>query len=285
MSAITKWAAAGWEALQWSYRSNLGYLTGAAGLTVASTGTSSSMARHLGANTADIALPDPTIVSIPGDNTTIAQFQFDGDGFPEFTIEMSVFDSVFHAAVTGLTAATDGDTEMSQFAFGAYTSNPMFLMLTRDLKSQKAGQVGAKGYEHLELFNTAVRFLGSGFTTKGAAVYRYRVTCNDTDILPDGRTLSTVFSTAPNGRLGGIIRSADNRYSYSVLVGDNAETDVTTAYKPISIAKSKAVIETTGFAADTVTAIDTSAPYGITATGTPGSGKILTVRYEFLSWE
>lgn len=285
MANITKWVAAGWDSLQWTFRSSLGYLTGSAGLTVANTGTSSSMARYRGANTADFALPAPTIVNIPGDDGTRAVFMFDGDGLPTFTMEMSDFDTVFYAAATGLTVVTDGETEAVPMAFAGGSANALGLMFTNRLKSQKAGQVGAAGYEHLELFNCECRYLGRGYNTKGAVVYRWQVIANNVDTLWDGRDLSSVYTTAPNGELGAVIRTSDNRFSYSVLVGDNAVTAVTTAYKPISTAKSKATVETTGFAADTVTAIDTTAPYGITPTATAGSGKIQTVRYEFVNYE
>lgn len=285
MADITKWAAAGWDSLQWSLRSSLGYLTGAAGLTVANTGVSSSMARYRGANTADPVNPEPTIVNIPGDNTTIASFSFDGDGNITFTLVMSVKDNVFHAAATGIAEVTDGDTRVMPGNQSGGTPNPMFLLFSRDLKSQKAGQVDAAGYEHLELYSCIVRWLGSPWGTKAAGEYRYQVTANNVDVLPDGRTVASVHPTAPNGQLPYIVRSSDYRYSYSVLVGDGIVTAVTTAYKPISVAKSKATVETTGFAADAVTAIDTTSPYGITPTATAASGKIQTVRYEFLNYE
>lgn len=284
MSAITKWAAGGWKSAQYAHRSPLGYMTGAAGLAVTDTGESSSMARYRGANTADVSQPEPTIVNIPGDNTTIAQFAFDGDGLMTFIMVMSIKDNDFHYAATGLQAIADGDTEaMPENQSG--TQNPLFLLFTRDLKSQKAGQVGAAGYEHLELYNCGVQYLGSAWGTKAAVEYRYRVTVNNVDVLPDGRLVSAVYPTAPGGLMPGITRTSDNLYSYSMLVGDGVETQIVTAYKPISIAKSKATLETTGFAADTVTAIDITAPYGITPTGTPASGKIAVARYEFLNYE
>lgn len=285
MAAITSFAAAGWDSLQWSKRSTLGYMTGAAGLAVTDTGESSSMARHRGANTADVTLPEPTIVNIPGDNTTIAQFSFEGDGLITFNIEMSVKDNVFHAAATGLASVSDGDTEAMPEVQSGLTPNSLFLLFSRDLKSQKAGQVGAAGYEHLELYNCAIRYLSSGWGTKAAAVYRYQVTVNNVDVLPDGRAVSAVYNTAPNGQLAGVVRSADSRYSYSMIVGDGVETQIVTAYKPISVAKSKATVETTGFAASVVSAIDTASPYGITPTDLPGSGKIAVARYEFLNYE
>lgn len=285
MAGITKWNGAGFDSLQWTHRSALGYLTGAANLTVANVGLSSSMARYRGANTSDFTLPAKTIVNIPGDDGTRATFQFDGDGLPTFNLDMSDFDAVFYAAATGQTVVTDGDTQAVPMPFVGGTSNVLGLMFTNRLKSQTAGQVGAAGYEHLELFNCECSYLGHAWNTKGAIVYRWQVVANNVDVLWDGRSVDAVYTTAPAGELGAVIRTSDNRFSYSVLVGDAAETDITTAYKPISIAKSKATLETTGFAADTVTAIDIVTPYGITPTGVPGSGKISVARYEFLNYE
>lgn len=284
MPGITNYNAAGFAALQWSRRASGGWITGALNLAVADEGDSSGMARYKGANTADFALTEPTTVNIPGDDGTRAIFQFDGDGLPQFILEMSDFDQSFYAAARGLASVADGDVQATPLPFVGSIGNPLTLMLTRRLKSAKLGQVGAAGYEHLPLLNCEVGFLGSGYNTKGAAVWRWQVTCNNADVLPDGRSVSSVFADAPNGEIGAMLLTSDYLYTYNAFVGDGIVTSPVLVQKPISVAKTKSTVETTGFAAGTVSAIDTSSPFGYTLSAAPGAGKYAIARYEFANW-
>lgn len=285
MPGITKYNAAGFTILEWSYIATSGYITGAANLTAANVGISSSVARHRGANTADFSLPAPTVVNIPGDDTTRAIFQFDGDGLPTFVLEMSDKDNAFYAAALGLASVTDGDWQATPVAASGVTGNALFLKLSRRLKSQTAGQVGAAGYEHLVLPRCEAKPLGSGYGTKAAAVWRWQITVNNTDTMPDGRTVASVFADAPSGEITGFNVTTDYFWTYSSFVGDNAITSPVLAQKPISTAKTKATVETTGFASGTVSAVDTTTPYGYTLSAAPGTGKFAIARHEHLLYE
>jgi len=57
-----------------------------------------------------------------------------------------------------------------------------------------------------------------------------------------------------------------------------------TTHKPISAVKTELTIETTGFAVDVVAGVVTTAPFGITTTGVPGSGKAAISGFEFVTF-
>jgi hypothetical protein len=151
--------------------------------------------------------------------------------------------------------------------------------LSRDLKSKVSGQVGATGFSHLEILNATITYLGTAMNYRGVETHQFQITCNLADNLADGRTVVSVHTETDQLRYR--LRSTDKRYTYVSFVGDNAIDDITVPYKPISVAKSKATVETTGFAAATVSAVVTTAPYLLTLSAAPGSGKFAVARYEF----
>lgn len=278
---VTKWVAAGARALQWSKLTTGGYLAGWEGKTAADTGDSSSMARHRGLQNFPWSLPEPTELNVPGDDGTRAVFLFDSDARPSFIMELADFDGDFYEAVTGLTRVTIGEWEEYPIAFEGMELDPVCLMSSAQTKAQNAGKVGQKGYVHDILMNCECFPLFNPNQTKQHSPVRYKVTCNSADVLPDGRTVSSVYTTAPNGVLGGIRVTTAELYSYSILVGDGAEDTITTANDPISATKAKATVETTGFALGTVSSVTTN---GLVLSAAPGSGKFAIGRYGFLTF-
>ena len=96
--------------------------------------------------------------------------------------------------------------------------------------------------------------------------------------------MSAVHTDVPGAKLLGWEISSLKRFSYSVLIGNASLQKIVTTHKPVSTATSIATLETTGFAVDTVAGVVTTAPYGLTLTGTPASGKIAVGRYQFENW-
>jgi hypothetical protein len=278
-TAVTK---AGFDSLQWGYRSTAGYFTGGVtNLAATDTGDSSNMTRYNGALNANITLPTPTEVNILGDDTRIAIFQFDGTENIAFDMEMSVNDFRFLAAISGVANVTESAEVMQPFGMTGVTRAGMILLFSSKAKSQDSGTLNSAGYSHLLLMNCEVTDLGAGSAHQAGSTRRYRVTANLSDTLPDGRTVATVFPTVPGGKCAGIEFHSVNRVSYAVLVGDAAEDTITTAYDPVSTATTKATVETTGFAAATVSSVSA---LSIVLNAAPGSGKFAPARYEFVSF-
>ncbi len=281
--SYTAVTAAGFDNMQWGRRSAAGYLTGGStNLTAANTGLSASMTRHRGALAADIQLPEPTLVPIPGDNAVIATFQFDSDQPVTFVLEMSVLDQAFQQAISGVTAVTEDGEPMMPFGFSGATRNGLILLFTSDAKSAVSATLNSSGYQNLLLYNCEVSYIGAAFNNRGARVFRYRITANAAANLPDGRAVSAVFSTVSGGVMLGHEFSSVNRVSMACLVGDASEDTITTAYDPVSTGTTKATVETTGFAAATDSSV---AANSIVLSAAPGSGKFAIGRYEFVAFE
>jgi hypothetical protein len=277
--AVTK---AGFDNLQWARRSSAGYLVGSTTvLAAADTGDSASMARYKGALNSNVTLPTPTEVNILGDDTRIAIYQFDSTSSIAFDLEMSVRDFNFIKAFSGLSHVTEAEEVMMPFGATGLTRNGMILQFTSQAKSQDSGTLNTAGFSHLLLFNCEISDLGAGAANQAGGTWRYRVTANLSDTLPDGRLVATVFPTVPGGACAGIEYHSVSRTSYSVLVGDAAEDTITTLYDPKSTTSTKISVETTGFAAGTVSSVAANA---IVANAAPGSGKFLIGRYEFNSF-
>jgi hypothetical protein len=278
--------SAGFDALQYSYRSSAGALVGAANLVVTTdNGESSNMARYNGALSASITLPTPTEVNILGDDTRLAVYQFDGVNPIAFDVEMSVHDFAFKQAAEGVSYVTEAEEVMMPIGATGLTRNGLIALFTSRSKSQDSGSLNVAGYDHVLLFNTEWTDLGRGHAHQAANTRRWRVTANTSDTLPDGRLISTVFPTVPNGTCVGIEFHSANRVSFAAIMGDNTETDIVTPYKPVSTATTKATVETTGFAAATVSSVDVTDPYGLVLSAAPGAGKLAVGRYEFLVYE
>lgn len=281
-TAVTK---AGFDSLQWSYRSTSGYITGIANLTAANTDTGSNMGRVRGSLNANITLPQPTVVNILGDDTRIAVYQFDSTEPIVFEMELSVHDFTFLTGTHSVDAVTESAEVMLPFGMTGATYNGLTLLFTSKAKSQVSATLNAAGYSHLLLFNCEVVDLGTPFAHQTGNNRRLRVTANTSTYLPDGRTVASVFADVPGGACAGIEFTSANRVTYSVFVGDNSEVNVPAAQKPVSTGTTKATVETTGFAAATVASVDDSSPYNIVYNAAPGSGKFAIARYEFVSWE
>jgi hypothetical protein len=278
--------SAGFDALQYSRRSSAGVLVGAANLTpTTDDGESSGMARYNGALSASITLPTPTEVNILGDDTRLAVYQFDGVNPIAFDVEMSVHDFAFKQAAEGVSYVTEAEEVMMPIGATGLTRNGLICLFTSRSKSQDSGSLNVAGYDHVLLFNTEWTDLGRGHAHQAANTRRWRVTANTSDTLPDGRTVASVFPTVPNGTCVGIEFHSTNRVSFAALMGDATATDIVTSYKPVSTATSKATVETTGFAAATISSVDVTDPYGLVLSAAPGAGKLAVGRYEFLVYE
>jgi len=278
--------AAGFDSAQYSYRTTGGVLAGVDNLVVTtSNGLSSPMGRLKGVVTSDVTLPTPVEVAINGDDSRLATFQFDSTEPVAFDIDVAISDSAFKTRIEATASVTSGEAVMVPYGLTQVVAPGFILLLSGKAKSAASGTAGSAGFRHLLLFNVEFRDLGAGFNFQGAATRRYRVTANASDTLPDGRTVASVFPAVPGGQMLGLEFTTVKRCTFASFMGDNTITSPVLAQKPISTATTIATLETTGYALDTVTAVDTTTPYGCTLTGTPGAGKRAVVRYQFENWE
>ena len=278
MAPVDQFSSAGFDNVQWAYRGSNGIMVGTDNLATTDTGSSSSMARLLGANAAPISVGTPTVVDIQGDNTVIETFQFRSGTSIQFQLTVTVSDFNFDGAISNSTVYDLGDWAWSAGDPENDEIPPMVLLLSRNAKSKASGAIGAKMWEHVIIPNAQVTFVSTDYTFQGAAQYIYNVIASPVDVMPDGRTVTSLFGkpTIKFHRW-----TSPNRVSMSALVGDGTADDVVLANQPIAVANTKATVETTGFALDEITAVDTTDPFGATLTTAPASGKYAVVMYEF----
>lgn len=279
--AFDQFTAAGADAAQWGYRAAGGWFAGKDNLTTADTGDSSPMARLRGLKSADISLPDPTEVQVTGDNTVLQVFTFDSGTKPTFNLETGVTDFTFEGAIQNLSPVIEAGKTMLPFSVPSAPQQPMIMIFTRDAASQDVATYGDAGYDHLILLNVGIKPLGGAFTYQGEKVQRYRCTLNDSLLMPDGRTISSVLGVE---RAGAIMMTSQNRITYTAFVGDGTVKIIVPEYEPVSLGTTLATIQTTNFATDTVASIDTTDPFGVTLTGTPASGKYAVALTEFVQF-
>lgn len=146
-----------------------------------------------GAKTANISLPQPTILQIPGDDGVRGTIQFPGNELPSFDLVFSDFKGSFLDAVQG-TTADDAQSIYDFFMLDpANRSFPdIFLMLTQRAPSTLAGEQG-NGYATLVFPLCTLGFSGLPQLASGANAgeYTFTVTLNRVSILPWGEVLTT----------------------------------------------------------------------------------------------
>ena len=279
-----KYIGAGADSIQVGYVDANGVFVGIDNLDATDTGSSSSMLRIEGANAADIQLGEPERVAVAGDDGTVALFTFESADLPTAVIEVAENNQTFNNLIQSTTAVSEGGHVITAFGLQGAVVPRLATLIMRQIKSTVSGSRGAAGYEGLLLPNTTWRKLGSPRQTRGVSYQRYALDVNYADRLLDGRLVSAVFTDVPGAKLLGWEISSLYRFSYSTLIGNASLQKIVTSHKPVSVGTSFATIETTGVATDTVAGVVTSSPYGLTLTGTPGSGKIAVGRYQFVNW-
>lgn len=135
------------------------------------------LSRLAAAQAADVSIPAPNVVTIPGDDGIDAQFLFD-------VTELESFEMTVGRSNYGFVNALQGTSTINlQSAISMLPRNPkgrdypdMFFLLTRRAQLRD-GSTGA-GYEHVLVPKATVAYLGSPFETQGEGVYTYQVTAN-----------------------------------------------------------------------------------------------------------
>lgn len=166
--------AAGFDRIQYAVSSS-GIPTDYASL--ANDDSPLGLTRLFAAQAADVSLPEPTTVQIPGDDGVDAQFQFDVTELERFALSMGRSNYAF---VNNIQGTSNIDL---QSTYSMLPRNPkgrdftdIFLLLTR--RSQKRNGTTGGGYEHVVVPNATGSYLGSSYETQGAGVFNYQVSSN-----------------------------------------------------------------------------------------------------------
>lgn len=243
--------AAGYRVAYYGVVDTDGYFIGGDG-TAPSAGDADGkpMRRLLGATTAPVQLTEPDSVPIPGDNTTLGQFQFPSSDLPAVVIEFSVRDLVFEAIASGAVVEildTDAYAIENQPDFNPA---PLTILLSRRAQQYSSAGKGQARWESLLLHNVIATPLGSNYEIKAPAVYGYRISLSKTDRRVTGQTLTKTYMGTKN--TVGTTFMTENPMHMVSYTGNNVLTTFNLPFTPISTSKTKVFVNGVGVTVSSV---------------------------------
>lgn len=273
MPNITKWAASGLHANLMGKRGSSGYFAGFAGLTAANTNTASSMRLLKGA--VEAASPVPTVVRSAnrGENGEIARFAFKGSN-PDLTFTFEGYDADLGAAMNRDTIMTEGEWDHVPEG-GILSVQNMMALVIRDAVSLETDSYGTPGYENALYMSVGGRLEVGNAAYQAAGQVLAQLVANEVEKTHKGTTW-----LASHGKITGMVSRwfSERPCALTCFIGDNAEDEIPLGFTPISTAKTKAYLWSTG-AALTVSSVNTTTDTA-TLSAAPASGAIVTVVYE-----
>lgn len=278
---VRKVIAAGFIHVHYGAIDGDGYLIGnTTTAPTAGAAAGSPMGRIDGVKTSDIAIVEPEVVTVTGDDGALGQFVFEPAALPSFTLETGINDLDYMALAQGTSVQNINDISIGVLQPRSPVYPDTCLILQRRAKSKAAGSDGVTQWEGVFVPKVQVVPLGSpDFTERSAATFRYRVNTNISDRHPWGVTLTE----ANNGTEAApvIPFTSENPLHMHRFTGNNAVlTYGPLQYTPVSGAKTYVVINglpqvlTTHFSVNTATKM-------ITFVAAPGSNAKIVVLYEY----
>lgn len=275
---ITQLIAAGLDRTEFHILDSNGYAAGSGTVTAGAAG--SAAIRALGAQNADLALPDSDIVNIPGDDTSQGTFEFDPEGTPVFNLDVGVQNLTHEGYFQGTNVESQGDISLGVLQPKDRATIDAFLILTSKSKSKASGSDGSTNWTGAIIPKATLRPMGRvAYEGRAGGAFRYRVATSAADKMPWGKTLNE----ADNGTEAAPIVewSAPGRIS----VHRFTQTSGLTAFGPLAYTPAGAtntsirvfvngVIQLAGWTASTATKIITFSP-------APADNAVIVVVYTY----
>lgn len=266
---------AGAQAIWYGVRDANGYLTGNTATAPIAGATGSPLFRIPGLVDANIAIPEGTVVNVPGDNENLTTFTFPADTFPTGNISTASQDAVFEAIIKGTKVYTDGTRITSIVEGNVNNYTPIFLHILRNAQTGDPTNYGNKRWQNIFMPNVTVQALNAPVATRTHSPFSYKVDARRTNNTGTGET----FTTATYGAT--LVSRYDITtlypYTHMVYTGDNATTVFNLEYTPISTAEIKVFVN--GVLA-TVSSVDTTLKT-FTLSSAPATSAIVIAFYGF----
>ena len=241
---LKQFIAAGFERAHYAVLDSAGVAIGTS--TSLANGSDSGVGKLEEIQTANIQIPEPQIVNVPGDDGVAGIFLFAPNEFPRFSIEAGAFDLTFDALVQSSTVYTVNDWELGAFQIDDPDYRQMMLLFSARAKSNASGSIGNPGWFNLLIPKAHIVPLGPGGLRTGANALtnRYGVIAVRTDTYPWGEA----FTNANQGTTGAVMIPfwTENRVALHTHMGDGADTTFTLTYTPAAADGDKVVLWTTG---------------------------------------
>lgn len=153
-------------------------------------GQSEALRRMYGVKTTPIALPEPTIVNVTGDDTRLGVFTFDSENAPTFTMTTGEVDQEIAGATQGTEVYTIG-TYYDIGLLGPIGRDfpDMLLWVAGQAKSRVSGNKGA-GFHNLVIPRCTMTYLGRPFEERSPGTFSWQVAVDPFDTFPWGGLLA-----------------------------------------------------------------------------------------------
>jgi hypothetical protein len=276
---VSQIIAAGFELCEYHILDSNGVIAGTAG-SIPAVGAIVGAGVVLGVQTANIAVPEPERVNIPGDDTSLGKFQFDSQDTPEFNLVVGAQDLQQEAAFQSMLVESDGDMNMGVLQPFSPTYKDLLLIFTSKTKSYAAASRGTSQYSGYIIAKVQAQPLGRvTFEGRAGAGFQYACIANQSTTWGVGAT----FQTAVQGTESAVLRpwSAENRISMDRATGNNVATTFTLNHKPASSAAAKCRIRVNGvqlLSGYTVNATTKVVTFSVA----PANNAVVTFTYEWI---
>jgi hypothetical protein len=155
-----------------------------------SAGSSAALRRMYGVKTTPIALPEPTIVPVTGDDTRLGVFVFDSENLPTFTMTFGEADQDIIGATQGTSLYTVGTYyDIGLIGPTGRDFSDMMLWIAGQAKSRVSGNKGS-GFHNLVIPRCNMTYLGRNFEERAAGTFSYQVAVDVFDTFPWGGLLA-----------------------------------------------------------------------------------------------
>lgn len=244
--------------------------------TAPSNGAASGAYRVLGVKEVAVSIPAPEVVQATGDNTVIAEFQFDSTEQRTYEVTMAVGDLALESYFAGTNVETIAGGSFVLNDVDGAPARSIALIHQSNAVKQDTGLRGVQGWSGTLVPLATAKYLGrDSFSERTAGTYRLSVTPQTATNYPWGVS----FSTA-SGKNSGRFIDFDSDYPYTMAAfrGDNAAVQWTLDYQPVNAASVGAWHYRT---AVNVSSVVTTSPYSVTLSSAAGTGVKGSLLYAF----
>lgn len=259
-----------------------GNLVSGSSTTAPTAGNSSSMRRIVGIQQAGLAVPDPDIVVVPGDDSVLGNFDFDSDSPNSFTIQKGAFDMTFDALAQGTNVYTLGDVNFGVLRPDDSSYPDICWILQGRISSKDAATAGAQGWGGVIVPRTTVRPLGrDSFNTKTAAADRLFVTAQVATQFPYGVTFNN--NTIGADAAPYVPFTASYPMHMVRATGDNTALVVSLPYTPAAADANKVIVVVNGVVQLYTTNYTVSiANKTVNFVTSPATSAVIEILYQFV---
>jgi hypothetical protein len=235
--------------------------------------TGSGLTRLNGAQTLPVAIAEPDVQTVTGDDEPLVTFEFDAEDLPSGAFQMAVRDNDFEALAQGTKVNARGNIEVSVLDPKDRTSQPLVWLLSRRAKSWKSGEKGAKKWSSLLIPSSTVKPLGGTWEQRTFSPYQYAINLNRADQLP-----WTTVNESEHGTCAASMFPIDTDYPplFHTFRGDGATTNYTLPVALVTGGTAWVFVDNVYDASAVVTGTDVD----LTALGAPSAGARIDVLWE-----